>query len=204
MLRYLTLLCLLAFPAVAQTTGSLFLELGDYSQLGYVRPLWGVGVSVEHSTPRLLVTAAIDWSPDHKQASRVVVAPFAPEWSATAGVRGYARLGPVLVGGGPAYSITRTSAYTKDVLRWDVAAGAEVPVDRTRVRLLASHTFAGSDRSNDLTGETYSFRVAVPWGKRMEHRLGGALGFWRFHESNHPDGQRFHARAYLFTVGEAF
>ena len=176
-------------------------SVGDASGLGYVSPSYGVGLAVEQQTERFEFTLGGDWSPEKKFATRVLVPPFAPQFTAGASAQGLAKLGIFRLGPGLDYSYTKSDGWDKTAWRWHVAGGVDVPVEDNRLRFLVSHYEPIADESNDLKGERYSLRLDVPSGK-VTFRPGFELGAWRFHQSGNPD-VRYSRRTWAVSLGIA-
>lgn len=202
-MRLALVLALLAAPALAQTTGVATLGIGDYSQLSFVRPAYFAGLGLEKQVGPVEIAASFLWSPGEKDRVRIVTPILAPTWNGTAQATALLRLGPALVGGGGIASITRESDYTKENVRPHAVLGAEIPIDATRLRATVSHLFEGSDESNHLRGERVTLRLEIPQA-HWRHRIGFDVGFWRFHESNNPNGAQYARRSWLLTLGECF
>lgn len=202
-MKLLAALALVALPVLGQTTGVVTLGIGDYSQLSFVRPSYFAGLGLEKRIGPAEIAASFLWSPGEKDRVRIVTPILAPTWNGTAQVTALLRLGPALVGGGGSASITRESDYTKENVRPHATVGGEIPIDATRLRATVSHLFEGSDESNHLRGERYALRLEVPQ-KNWRHRIGFEVGFWRFHESNNPNGAQYARRTWLLTLGECF
>jgi len=174
-------------------------NVGDFSGLGFVAPLYGVGVSIEQRTERFEFSLSGDWSPDRKFSERILTPPFSPQFTLAGEAQGLVRFGPTLVGGGANVGYTKSDGWDKTGWRWHASGGVDLPIEAHNLRLLVTHVEPMSDPSNDLRGERYGLRFDV----NGRHRIGFDVGVWRFHQSGNP-AVHYERRTWVLHVGEAW
>lgn len=180
-----------ATRATGQIAGTVGLECGDYSALGYSSSLYGAGAGIEWRTPVSEVALDGTWTPSEKNGESAT--------SLSAHGQVLARLGAVLVGGAVSASGLSTESYDKSAMRWAGLLGADLAVGPGTLRLLASYTGPIRDE-NRLRGPGASWRYETPLSSRASLRGGMGVSWWTVSE---PWGETDRV-TWLSTLGVTF
>lgn len=206
-MRFLLAFAFLASSAFAQWSGSAYGSLNNWRDIGYEGSIgeqeaaWALGADVEYQNRYVRVGLDVDWSPATKQAVKTA---WSMTGSATVALRPTEWLYALA---GEGYSYTHTDVWRKDAFRPFLGGGVEfdAPWSAGHWRLQATHTFAGSDVSNHLVGESYTWRNDIPLQVGPFHpRVSINYSRWRFHASNQPNGTQYKGRTAGMTIGASW
>ena len=162
-----------ATRATGQIAGTVGLECGDYSALGYSSSLYGARAGVEWRTPVSEVSVDGTWTPSEKNGESAT--------SLSVHGQALARLGAWLVGTGVSASGLSTESYDKSGTRWTGLLGADLEVGPGTLRLLGSYTGSIRDE-NRLRGPGASWRYETPLSPRASLRGGMGVNWWTVSE----------------------
>ncbi len=180
-----------ATRATGQIAGTVGLECGDYSALGFSSTLYSLGLGTEWRTPVSEFSLEGTWSPSKKNGESAT--------SLSAHGQALARLGALLVGGAVSASGLSTESYDKSATRWTSVLGADLAVGPGTLRLLGSYTGTIRDAER-LRGPGASWRYEAPLSSRASLRGGMGVSWWTVSE---PWGETDRV-TWLSTLGVTF